>query len=126
MSLGALRIHLSLQYLKDPPNSKITKADFAEAFDELCQQSKGTSEKDRTQLGCFMHNTFGDICNLPFVAKRKADEMNKNDDDGWETDFSDDKDEEKDSRSSTKNLLEDTAVDFTRRYILKTVSIFHI
>ena len=106
------------------PNSKITKGDFAEAFDELCQQSKGTSEKDRNQIGCFIHNVFSDICNLPFVAKRKADEMNKNDDDGWETDFSDDEDEEKDSRSSTKNLLEDTAVDVTRRYILKQSRFF--
>ena len=65
------------------PNSKITtKAHFAEAFDEYCQQSKGTSGKDRNLLGCLIHNTFGDICNLPFEAKRKAVEMNKNDDDG--------------------------------------------
>ncbi len=59
------------------PNSKITKADFAEAFNELCQQSKGTSEKDRNLLGCLIHITFGDFCNLPFEAKRTADEMNK-------------------------------------------------
>ncbi len=54
--------------------------------------------------------------------------MNKNNDDGEEneqTEFcDDDKDEEKDSRSSTKNLLEDTAVDVTRRNILKQSRFF--
>ena len=53
------------------------------------KKSKGTSVKDRNQLACFMHNVFGKICNLPIVEKRKADEMNKNDDDGDENEQSD-------------------------------------
>ena len=103
-----LNLHVEDANARIHPNSKITKAHFAEAFDELCQQSKGTSVKDRNQLACFMHNVFGKICNLPIVEKRKADEMNKNDDDGDEneqSDFGDDEDEEKDSRSSTIFLL---------------------
>ena len=119
-----LNLHVEDANARIHPSSKITKAQFAEAFDELCQQSKGTSEKDRNLLGCLIHNTFGDFCNLPFEAKRKADEMNKNDDDGEENDGDDDEDEEKDSRSSTKNLLEDTAVDVTRRYICKQSRFF--
>jgi hypothetical protein len=58
-----------------------------------------------------------------FEAKRKAAEMNINVDDGGEneqTDFGDDEDDEKDSR----NLLEDTAVDVTRRHILKQSRFF--
>ncbi len=104
------------------PDSKITKGLLAEAFvDEYCEQNK-THVRDRNLLGCLFHNTFGDFCNLPFEAKRKANEMNKNDYDGEEneqTDFSEDEDEEKDSRLSTVNLLKDAAVDITRRYNLK-------
>ena len=103
-------------------DSKVTKGLLAEAFDEYCHQSK-TTGKDRHLLGCLFHNTFSDFCNLPFEAKRKAAEMNINVDDGGEneqSDFGDDKDEEKDSR----NLLEDTAVDVTRRYILKQSRFF--
>ena len=111
------------------PDSNITKGHVAEAFDEYCQQSN-TTEKNRHLLGCLFHNTFSDFCNLPFEQKIKADEMNKNNDDGEEneqTEFcDDDKDEEKDSRSSTKNLLEDTAVDVTRRYVLKQSRFSHL
>ncbi len=56
---------------------------MAEAFDEYCEQSK-TTGKDRNLLGYSFHNAFADFCNLPFEAKRKADKMNKNDDDGEE------------------------------------------
>jgi hypothetical protein len=103
------------------PDSNITKGHVAEAFDEYCQQSN-TTGNHRNLLGCLFHNTFGDFCNLPFEAKRKANEMNKNDYDGEEneqTNFSEDEDEEKDSRLSTVNLLKDAAVDITRRYNLK-------
>ena len=58
-----LNLHVEDANARIHPSSKITKAHFAEAFDELCQQSKGTSDKDRNLLGCLIHNTFGDFCN---------------------------------------------------------------
>jgi hypothetical protein len=71
--------------------------------------------KDRGLLANFLHNSVGGVINLPIKEKRKAEVLNDNDDDGWETDSSNDV--EKDSRFSSLNLLKDTAIDDTSRYV---------
>jgi len=82
----------------------ITKTQFAEGFDEYCEQSK-TTLKDRKLLANFLHNTVGQVLDLPILRKRKAVKLEEeeDDDDCWE-------DVENDTGSSTLNLLEDSTL----------------
>jgi hypothetical protein len=101
------------------PNVNVTKTEFAEGYNELCEQTN-TTVKNRRLIANFFHNTVGSVIDLPFTAKRKAAVLDKQDEDDWESDCTD----ESDSRSSARNLLKDSAIDNTSRYNIKQSRFF--
>ena len=54
----------------------ITKAQFAEGFNEYCEQSK-TTLKDRKLLANFLHNTLGQVLDLPILQKKMQSNWKK-------------------------------------------------
>jgi len=109
---GDARIH---------PDLQTTKTQFAEGFDDYIASSN-TTKKDRKNLANFLHNTLEGVIDLPFTAKRKADQLDdrtNHDDDEWESVCSDES-----SPATTRNLLKDSAIDLSGRYINKQSRFF--